>query len=295
MSEWIELLREIPNIGQLIATFVVIIMSWVIRRIIHKVMHTYIEDVQRYHKYKRVTTYLLFCISALLLIVVWSSHVMSLSTFLGLVSAGIAIALKDLLTSIAAWLFIMSRKPFVVGDRIQIGELKGDVIDIRIFQFSIMEIGNWVESDQSTGRIIHIPNHRIMTDAVANYSATFDHIWNEVKVVITFESDWRKAKKILNQIIRNRADHDVTVLNEKIKRASRKYMIYYKNLTPIIYMDVVDHGVRLTIRYLCKPKSRRTTVDRIWTDIIEKFEVENDIELAYPTQRIVMNTGQDNK
>lgn len=181
MSEWIELLEKIPNIGQMIATFVVIIMSWMIRRIIHKLMHTYIEDVHRYHKYKRVTTYLLFCISALLLIVVWSSHVMSLSTFLGLVSAGIAIALKDLLTSIAAWIFIISRKPFVVGDRIQIGELQGDVIDIRIFQFSIMEIGNWVENDQSTGRIIHVPNHRIMTDAVANYSASFDHIWNEVR------------------------------------------------------------------------------------------------------------------
>ncbi len=90
-------------------------------------------------------------------------------------------------------------------------------------------------------------------------------------MVITFESDWRKAKKILTQIIRNRADHDVTVLNEKIKKASRKYMIYYKNLTPIIYMDVVDHGVRLTIRYLCKPKSRRTTVDRVWTDVLEHF------------------------
>ncbi len=70
MSEWIELLEKIPNIGQMIATFVVIIMSWMIRRIIHKLMHTYIEDVHRYHKYKRVTTYLLFCISALLLIVV---------------------------------------------------------------------------------------------------------------------------------------------------------------------------------------------------------------------------------
>jgi small-conductance mechanosensitive channel len=290
MTEWDQLLVSIPK-GQVTATLILILLSWVLRRIIHRLLHTYIDDVKAYHRYRRVTTYTLFGITSLLLVVIWSDDFMSLTTFLGLVSAGIAIALKDLLTSIAAWLFIISRKPFMVGDRIQIGDLHGDVIDLRIFQFTIMEIGNWVENDQSTGRIIHVPNHKIMTDPLANYSSGFDHIWNEIKVVITFESDWKKAKEMLTQTIMEHSEHHTVGVQDKLKKASKKYMIYYKNLTPIVYMDVVDIGVQLTMRYLCKPKARRTTVDHIWSDVLARIESDSEIELAYPTQRLLVNNS----
>ena len=294
MADWNRLLASMPK-GQATASIVLLLISWALRRIIHRLLHTYIDDVKVYHRYRRVTTYTLFAITTLLLIVIWSDDFMSLTTFLGLVSAGIAIALKDLLTSIAAWLFIISRKPFIVGDRIQIGDLHGDVIDLRIFQFTIMEIGNWVENDQSTGRMIHVPNHKVMTEPLANYSSGFDHIWNEIKVVITFESDWKKAKQMLNKTIANHATHHTAGVQDKLRKASKKYMIYYKNLTPIVYMDVVDHGVQLTMRYLCKPKARRTTVDHIWSDVLEKIEKDPDIELAYPTQRLLVNSPNAQK
>lgn len=91
----------------------------------------------------------------------WFKGIQSLATFLGLVSAGLAIALKDLVTGLAGWIFIIWRKPFGVGDLIQIGNNSGDVIDIRPFKFIIMETGNWVDADQSTGRITHIPNSSV--------------------------------------------------------------------------------------------------------------------------------------
>lgn len=290
MDQLMDFFSIVPNVGQIAATIVVVLISWLFRRLIHRLLHTYIEDVQLYHRYKRVTTYTFFGITTLLLIIIWFNGSLSITTFLGLVSAGIAIALKDLLTSIAAWLFIISRKPFMVGDRIQIGDLQGDVIDLRIFQFTIMEIGNWVENDQSTGRIIHIPNHKVMTEELANYTAGFDHIWNEIKVVITFESDWKKAKAMLYEIVMEHANHQTDGVNEKLKKASKKYMIYYKKLTPIVYMDVVDNGVQLTMRYLCKPKQRRTTVDHIWTDVLSRIEQEDNIELAYQTHRVIVNS-----
>ena len=89
----------------------------------------------------------------------------------------------------------MIRKPLKVGDRVQIGDVTGDVIDIRIFQFSVIEIGNWVDADQSTGRIIHIPNGTIFIKWQANYTAGFEYIWNEIPVLVTFESDWKTAKQ----------------------------------------------------------------------------------------------------
>jgi hypothetical protein len=96
---------------------------------------------------------------------IWLTGMETLVTFLGLLSAGIAIALKDPLINIAGWVYILARKPFNVGERIEINNVAGDVIDIRIFQFSILEIGNWVQADQSTGRVLHIPNGVIFNPA----------------------------------------------------------------------------------------------------------------------------------
>jgi len=288
LNQVIILLQKLPYLNQAIGTLAVVLIIGLIRRLINRLLHSYIEDVQLYHKYKRITNRTCFALVFIFLLLIWLKTGTSLGTFFGLLSAGIAIALKDLLASIAAWIFIIARKPFVIGDRIEIDGVAGDVIDFRIFQFTIMEIGNWVDADQSTGRIIHIPNHKILTGNLANYSAGFEHIWNEIEVVITFESDRKKARKLLNDILLDHSERYIHEVDQKLKKASKKYHILYKNLTPIIYTEAVDHGVKMTLRYLCKPRSRRTTVDGIWRDLLDRMDQEPAVNLAYPTQRIVM-------
>ena len=93
-----------------------------------------------------------------------------MALYLGFISAGLAVALKDLLVNLTAWLFIVIRKPFTVGDRITIGPTSGDVIDIRLFTFTLAEIGNWVDADQSTGRIVHVPNGFLFLKEMFNYT-----------------------------------------------------------------------------------------------------------------------------
>jgi small-conductance mechanosensitive channel len=210
----------------------------------------------------------------------------SLATYLGLVSAALVIALQDPISNFVGWVFIVSRRPFEIEDRIQIGEDAGDVIDIRFFQFSLLEIGNWVDADQSTGRVLHIPNRRVFAENVANYSQGFSYIWNEIAVVVTFESDWRKAKHELLAIAQRHAAQASSKARERIRRASKRYLIYYKNLTPIVYTKVIDYGITLTIRYLCAPQRRRSTTEAIWEDVLTFVAGEPTIEFAYPTQRI---------
>jgi small-conductance mechanosensitive channel len=209
----------------------------------------------------------------------------SAATYFGLVSAGLAIALKDPITNIVAWGFVLWRKPFEVGDRIEIGPYAGDVVDQRIFYFSMMEIGNWVSADQSTGRILHIPNGMIFTNGVANFTHGPKFIWNEIPVLITFESDWELAKEILQRI----ADqHDISHIEGaavEFESATRKFLLKYDKLTPIVYTDVQDSGVLLTIRYLCRPRQRRSSAQVLWEDILRAFDKHANIDLAYPTTR----------
>ena len=242
-------------------------------------------DAKVRYRWKRTLSFVIPSLGVLMVGAVWIKAFEEFGTFLGLFTAGIAIALKDPLTNLAGWFFIILRKPFSVGDRVQIGDHIGDIIDIRPFQFTLLEIGNWVEADQSTGRIIHLPNGKVFLKPQANYSSGFEYIWNEVKVNITFESVWQKAKLILEQIINELAEDIPVKAQKEILEASKNYMIYYKHLTPIVYTSVKEYGIRLTVRYLCNPRRRRGSENDLWQRILVAFRSEKDIQFAYPTTR----------
>jgi small-conductance mechanosensitive channel len=155
-----------------------------------------------------------------------------------------------------------------------------------------MEIGHWVHADQSTGRVIHIPNAQIFTTPLANSTKGFQYIWNELPVLVTFESDWRKAKEILTAIVEAHSSNLSEAAAEQVRKASRKYMIFYSRLTPIVYTSVEDSGVLLTLRYLCDPRRRRGSAEALWEAILDAFADCDDIDFAYPTQRFYNNVGE---
>jgi small-conductance mechanosensitive channel len=287
MIEIIE--REIglspTNQRKILISLAIIVVVWVLRYLILKVVWRQTEDARLRYQWKRSIGFIISLVAIILISSVWISAFARFGAFLGLLSAGLAIALKDPLTNIAGWIFISTRKPFSVGDRVQIGENKGDVIDIRLFQFTLLEVGNWVDADQSTGRIIHIPNGKVFLQAQANYSKGFQYIWNEIPVLITFESNWELARTIMENIVNKHAEHLTKAAEKRIKEATKKYLITYIHLTPIVYISVRDSGVLLTIRYLCNPRKRRSSEHAIWEDILKEFASKKEIEFAYPTTR----------
>jgi len=129
----------------------------------------------------------------------------------------------------------------------------------------------------------------ILTDTLANYTKGFQFIWHEIPVLVTFESNWKKAKKILSEIVSKHAEDISNEAERRIKHASKKFMIFYTQLTPTVYTTVKDSGVLLTIRYLISPKTRRGSEQSIWEDILTRFGECNDIDFAYPTQRFYDN------
>jgi small-conductance mechanosensitive channel len=290
-QESLGLAPEIQN--KILLTIFILIVLGILRYAILKIVFRFTEDPKNRYTWKRTVSFAIGVLSVILILSVWIKAIGQLGAFLGLLSAGIAIALKDPLTNIAGWLFILVRKPFSIGDRVQIGQHAGDIIDIRLFQFSLLEIGNWVDADQSTGRIIHLPNGKVFMEAQANYSAGFQFIWNEIKILVTFESDWKKTKVLLQEIINKFAESTSASAEKKIREASKKYMIFYQYLTPIVYTKVLDSGVLLTVRYICDPRKRRSTENNIWEEVLDMVDQHADIEFAYPTTRFyTQNEGE---
>ncbi|MEA2095153.1 MAG: mechanosensitive ion channel [Candidatus Cloacimonadota bacterium] len=289
-----SLIESVPYINssfmiKLLESVILIIIIWLIKILIIKLINKNISEVKTQYHWRKLINSTFFIIILILVGRIWFKGTQSLVTYLGLVSAGVAIALKDVLANLAGWLYIISRRPFNVGDRVQIGEFAGDVIDQSFFEFTLLEIGNWVHADQSTGRLVHIPNGKIFSQDLANYDKGFKYLWNEIGVVVTFESDWQKAKNILLSIANTKGENISKKVENQIKRAAKKYMIYYKKLTPIVYTSVVDHGVKLTIRHLCETRKRRGYTEAIWEDILLEFAKNKNIELAYPTTRFFNN------
>jgi len=270
---------------KIVKSLLVVLFFLLVRSVLMRVLLRNVTDVRQRYSWSRGVTSTIAVLILIFLGVIWFAGLERIATFAGILGAGLAVALHDTIANIAGFLFIMIRRPFEVGDRIEIEGVAGDVIDIRVFQFSLLEIGNWVDADQSTGRILQVPNGKVLRAVTASFNKGFDYIWHEIPVLITFESDWKKAKGILEAIV----DDDSFVVAEEVerqvRRAASRYLIYSGKVTPIVYTTVRDSGVLLTVRYMTKPKTRRGTEQRLWEQILEQFSENDDIELAYPTVR----------
>jgi len=215
----------------------------------------------------------------------WLAGGYDMAAFLGLLSAGLAFVLREPILNAAGSLYLLIQRPFQVGDRIQLdGGPAGDVVDIRLFDFSLMEIGNWVDADQSTGRVLHIPNGQLFTRSVANYHQAFPYIWDEVAVTVSFESDWEKARDILTEVGVAASPVQSEEAAEHV-RVAQGFLIHYRHFTPIVWVALAENGVRLTLRYLCPPRQRRSTASSILEEVLRRFRAAPDIAFALPTQR----------
>ena len=271
------------------ATIFALILFPLVRRFLISPIINKIKDSKKRYTWTKRASYFIYILLFIVIGSIWFEGFESIATYLGFVSAAIAFALKDPIANFAGWMFINTRAPFKVGDRIEIGSNAGDVIDINLFNFSIMEMGNWVDADDMTGRIIHIPNARTFTESLANYGKGFHFIWHEIPVLVTFESDWKKAKKILNKIIIHKSDKFKIDASKMIKEASKKFMIHKTSLEPSVYTTVENSGVALTVRFLCEPRQRREIEQDIWESVLLEFKNELTIDFAYPTVRRYMN------
>ncbi|RKY31324.1 MAG: mechanosensitive ion channel family protein [Candidatus Omnitrophota bacterium] len=272
----------ITNIAISIGT---VIFLYLIQRAIVFRINRRIKNIKTRHNYRKLTFYTLTLIACVAIGFIWIGWIQPGVVF-SIIGAGVVISLGDAILSFFGWLFIIARRPFEVGERVQIGEIKGDVVDIKGLHTVLLEIGGWVEDEQSTGRIVNIPNNVVFRKPIYNYTKGFDFIWNEVKIIITFESNYKHAKEICIKYLNDFHNSWAMNLDLKIREAQNTYAIYYDKLTPIVYVKVVDSGILLSLRYLVEPHKRRYSENFLAENILDEFTKAEDINFAYTTFRI---------
>ncbi len=275
-----SMFENYPLVEKLLTSVVLLLITLTVISITNRLLFKTIKDNTTYYVTRKRFYYLYIFIFLLLLAVQWSSTNVDLTLYVGFISAGIAISLREIFTNMAAWIIIVTKKPFEVGDRITINGRSGDVIDIKLFHFVVMDVLDKDLGGQSTGRISHIPNNYIFLHQLTNSDKGIGFVWQEIEVRLTGDSNWQKAKEVIYGIINNQEFHLFDEVQDELRKASKRYMLYYNNVTPIIYVSFKGGNVVLVLRYLTKPRQWRMTEDLIWSEMLEAFGQMEDVTLV---------------
>jgi small-conductance mechanosensitive channel len=284
VPEWINLEIPIDHIylSKLVSSLLILLLLWTIRFLTLKIVHHQTANPNSQYSWRKGTLYFLVFLSVLMIGRTWLDGLEPILAFMGLIAVGLTISLKEMVLNLAGMLVILWRNVFVVGDRIQIQDHKGDVVGLSVFFFTLLEIGQWVDGEQSTGRLIKVPNALVLTQPVINYTKSFPFIWDEISVAVRLDSNWKKARYLIEstavELTRSSAVQAAAYAHQ-----TEQEQIRYRHLDPKVYLKLVQQpapAAVLTLRYLCEPRQRREMENRLWELILDRITAETDIVLA---------------
>lgn len=274
---------------RLILTVLILAGSYILRRVFRwSVLSRLPDDSPHIYNVRRIANFTIGFVAAVLILAVWVQQSRDLSVAVGILAAGLAFALQEVIGSIAGWVTIVSGQPFATGDRIETGGIRGDVIDITILRTKMMEIGNWLGGDHNTGRIVTVSNNFIFKEPLFNYSRYLDYVFDEITVPITYEADWQQAIAILVEAVATQPIYQDLLPRavEQRRRTRREFAIKMTPLEPRVFVKLTDNWIELALLYPVATESRRVFRSIVSQEILKALQAAG-IEVASETMAIV--------
>jgi small-conductance mechanosensitive channel len=212
------------------------------------------------------------------MLVIWLEGLGPIFTALGIVAAALTIVSKELLLNFLGSFVIFWRELFAIGDRVQVEDHTGDVIDKGLLFFTLLETGRSYSKGHSTGRLVKIPNAMVLTQPVINATRGAGYVWNELCLTITIDSDREVARAMLIEAATQYMEIK-KVDPQVVKRAFESKRIYFKEMTPIAYVAPASYGIRMTLRYLCRSRMVRDSEDFIFSTFLDRLP-DSGVKLA---------------
>jgi len=277
--------------------FTLWLLSRVIRAMVGRVLHER-KDV-RAQFWSRQAVHLILAVTGILLLLsIWFDQPGRLTNVVGLLTAGLAVALSRVVTSIAAYFIILTGRVFTVGDRIVMGGVRGDVVSLGYIRTTILEMGQpppvqqsadpamWVEARQYTGRIVSVTNDRIFEHPVYNFTREFPYIWEEMRVGVGYRADQQRAEQILLAAAHKHGANIAEIAADALEDLREHYFVETASPEPRVYYRMTDNWVELALRFIVPTRGVREIKDRMTRDILRDFS-EAGLEVASATFEVV--------
>jgi len=286
--EFLQQLLFHPTTTRIILVVVGLVIIGITRRIINKAISSLAKESEIKYRLQKLATFLSYLTSILVIAIVFSDKLGGLTVFLGVAGAGIAFALQEVIASFAGWFAIHFAGFFKTGDRVQLGGIKGDVIDIGILRTTIMEVGEWVKGDLYSGRLVRIANSFVFKEPVFNYSGDFPFLWDEIVVPIKYGSDRKLARQIMEKVTMDLVGEYARQAQESWKEMTKHYLIENASVEPMITLIANDNWLEYTIRYVVNFKKRRGTKNELFEKLMDEFDnTDNKVAMASMTVHLV--------
>lgn len=241
-------------------------------RLLRRAIRSRVADNELRYRASKLVTLGGYSVIIIVVLTVVGGRLSGFTVALGAGSAGIAFALQEVIASFAGWLAVSFGGFYKVGDRVQLGGIKGDVIDIGFIRTTIMEIGSWVNGDLYNGRIVRVANSFIFKEPVFNYSGEFPFVWDEIVVPIKFGSDYDLVRAILTQAADDVVGDYVASAREHWQRLVKSFRIEDARIDPLVTIIANDNWVEFTLRYVVEHRARRITKDKLFTQLLREVE-----------------------
>ncbi|HSU93627.1 MAG TPA: mechanosensitive ion channel domain-containing protein [Gemmatimonadaceae bacterium] len=275
----------------------IIVVSWLLQLLMRVSLRGNAE--KRVSFWARQIVRLLGIIAVIVgIIEIWHPDAKSAGGAIGLITAGVAVALQRVITSFAAYLIILRGKIFNVGDRITIGGVRGDVIALDFMQTTVLEIGEtpgeqhdapsvWITARQYTGRLIRVTNDKIFDSPVYNFTRVFPYLWEEMQLPISYKDNRREAERILLEVGHRHTDDIVREAKPHIEKLVKEYRLATTpEIEPHVYMRLTDNWVNFSLRFLIPIEGARAIKDAMSRDLIDGLDAAG-IGIASGTYEIV--------
>ena len=288
--------KQIYRVAKIsIIIFVVFFIFFLLKLVVKK----YITDNERFYMANKIITFTNFTFIILILFFNYIENAGYLITILGFASAGIAIAMKDWFMSILGWLVIVIGGSVHVGDRIRVDmdgmKYVGYVMDISLLRMTILEdiTLTSIMQNRRAGRIIFVPNNYVFTRMIANYThQSLKTVWDGIKITITFDSNHKKAMHIAKEITRKYSKGYTEITRKQLNKLRQHYSLKNTNVEPRIFSFIATNGMEIESWYLTNAYGTLTLRSTISSEIVDAFNAEDDITIAYPTQKLYMEQSQ---
>lgn len=277
-----------PAIRKLAIAVAAAVLFMLLIRLAQRAVGRKIDDATARYRARKSIAIFGYTVILIALVAAFSDRLGGLTVAFGVAGAGVAFALQEVIASAAGWVAISFGRFYTPGDRVQLGGIKGDVIDIGVLRTTLMEVGQWVDGDLYNGRIVRVANSFVFKEPVFNYSADFPFLWDEITVPVRYGSDWKFARAMLEKVADEICGDYARQSRESWHDAVRKYALEEARVDPMVTMGASDNLLNMTVRYIVHYRARRSIRDRLFTRILEEVDrSDNRIRLASATMEIV--------
>jgi small-conductance mechanosensitive channel len=268
----LKTLVENPAIKNVILLAILFVIIFLLVKFIKRTTIGLFKDNNSKYHFKKLINFLGYFLFVIGLLIVFNDRLSGLGTALGVAGAGIAFALQEVIVSIAGYIAIFTSNFYRLGDRVQLGGIKGDVVDIGLLRTTLMQVGDWVDGDLYNGKMVRVANSFVFKEPVYNYSGDFPFLWDEIKIPIKTSSDYEYAKALFYDIL----IEQVGAYSESSQMAWDKMINIYKienaRVQPMVSMMFNESWITFTLRYVVDYKLRRATQTILYDTILSAIK-----------------------